>query len=70
QLLSAKVKTTEPEKLQKHLFNEYNIEIPVSRHGADNYIRYSLNAFNSQADLDKLFSAITAIKKETSLIES
>lgn len=70
QLLSAKVKTSEPEKLQKHLFNEYNIEIPVSRHGADNYIRYSLNAFNSQADLDKLFSAITAIKKETSLIES
>lgn len=70
QLLSAKIKTSEPEKLQKHLFNDYKIEIPVSRHGNDSYIRYSLNAFNTQADLDKLFNAITAIKKETSLIES
>nr|WP_294902471.1 aminotransferase class V-fold PLP-dependent enzyme [uncultured Lacibacter sp.] len=70
QLLSAKIKTSEPEKLQKHLFNDYKIEIPVSRHGNDTYIRYSLNAFNTQADLDKLFRAITSIKKETSLIES
>jgi isopenicillin-N epimerase len=38
------------------------------RHGDKVYLRYSINAFNSQQDLDKLFAAIQEIKKETSLI--
>ena len=32
------------------------------------YLRYSINAFNSQQDLDKLFAAITDIKSTTGLI--
>lgn len=70
QLFSAKIKTTEPEKLQKHLFNEFKIEIPVMRQGDDIYLRYSLHAINSQQDIDTLFNAITAIKKTTNLIEA
>jgi isopenicillin-N epimerase len=70
QLLSSEIKTKEPEQLQKHLFNEYNIEIPVMRHGSKVYMRYSLNACNSQEDLNRLFAAITDIKKKTTLIES
>ena len=69
QLFSARIKTTEPEKLHRHFFDNYKIEIPVMRHGDKVYLRYSINAFNSQQDLDKLFAAIKEIKKETNLIE-
>jgi isopenicillin-N epimerase len=70
QLLSCEIKTKEPEQLQKLLFNEYKIEIPVMRHGSKVFIRYSLNAFNTQKDLDKLFVAVKDIQKKTTLLEA
>lgn len=70
QLCSAEIKTTAPEQLQKHLYSEYNIQIPVMRHGDKVYIRYSLNACNSQKDLDTLFNAIKDIQKKTTFIQS
>ena len=69
QLFSAQIKTTEPEKLHKHFFDAYKIQIPVMRHGDKVYLRYSINAFNSQQDLDKLFAAVKEIKKETNFID-
>ena len=68
QLVSAEIKTSEPEKLHDHFFEKYKIQIPVMRHGDKVYLRYSINAFNSQQDLDKLFAAITDIKSTTKLI--
>ena len=69
QLYSAEIKTPEPEKLHGHFFDKYKIEIPVMRHADKVYLRYSINAFNSQHDLDKLFDAIKEIKRETNLIQ-
>ena len=69
QLFSAEIKTTEPEKLHGYFFEKYKIQIPVMRHGNKVYLRYSINAFNSQQDLDKLFTAIKEIKDTTSLIQ-
>jgi isopenicillin-N epimerase len=69
QLFSAEIKTTEPEKLHSHFFEAYKIQIPVMRHGDKVYLRYSINGFNSQQDLDTLFAAIKKIKKETTLIQ-
>jgi isopenicillin-N epimerase len=69
QLYSAQIKTSEPEKLHHYFFDQYKIEIPVMPHGDKVYLRYSIQAFNSQADLDKLFNAIKDIKQTTSLIE-
>jgi isopenicillin-N epimerase len=69
QLYSAEIKTTEPEKLHRHFFDQYKIEIPVMRHGDKVYLRYSINACNKQADLDTLFDAVREIKKKTNLIE-
>lgn len=69
QLFSAQIKTTEPEKLHDHLFNDYKIQVPVMRHGDKVYLRYSMNAFNSQQDLDTLFAALKDIKAKTNLIE-
>lgn len=69
QLYSAEIKTKEPEKLHDHFFETYKIQIPVMRHGDKVYLRYSINAFNTQKDLDTLFDAIRDIKKKTGLIE-
>jgi isopenicillin-N epimerase len=69
QLYSAPIKTTEPEKLKALLYNQYQIEIPVMRHEDKVFLRYSIQAFNTQKDLDKLFAAIKDIKASTSLIE-
>ena len=69
QMYSARIKTKEPEKLHDHFFNEYKIQIPVMRHDDKVYLRYSLNAFNTQEDLDNLFDAIKKIQSKTNLIE-
>jgi isopenicillin-N epimerase len=70
QMCSAEVKTTEPEKLYKHIFENYNVEIPISRHGTKNYMRYSINGFNDQKDLDRLFEVLEKVKRTTSFIEN
>lgn len=70
QMYSALIKTTAPEKLHDHFFNEYKIQIPVMRQNDKVYLRYSINAMNTQKDLDKLFDAILDIKSKTTLIET
>ena len=69
QMCSMQIKTTEPEKLQRLLYEKYKIEIPVMRQDDKVFIRYSINAFNSQDDLDKLFDALMEIIQQTALLE-
>lgn len=69
QLFSIPIKTSEPEKLQRHLFEKYKIEIPVMRQDDKVYLRYSINAYNSQRDLDNLFNALKEIISSTDLIK-
>lgn len=61
QLYSIQISTQEPEKVQRTLFEKYNIEIPVMRQGNKVFIRYSINAFNTQSDLDKLYDSLKDI---------
>ena len=68
QLFSARIHTTQPEKLHDHLRNEYKIQVPVMRQESDVYLRYSINGFNDQSDLDTLFDALRDIKKKTNFI--
>ncbi len=69
QMCSIKINTTEPEKIQKILFDKYKIEIPVMRQADTVYMRYSINAFNSQDDLDKLYNAMVEIIATSGLIK-
>jgi isopenicillin-N epimerase len=62
QMVSIPIKTDMPELLQRRLFTDYKIEVPVMRQGSDVYLRYSINAFNEQEDLDALFDALTEMK--------
>ena len=62
QLCSFKLPTQDAARIKSILFNQYQIEVPVMQHGADVYLRYSIQAFNSQEDLDKLYDALVAIR--------
>lgn len=68
QMCSIPVQTNSPEQLQKFLFEKYKIEIPVMWQNDKIYIRYSINAFNSQADLDVLYTALSEILQGTDLM--
>jgi isopenicillin-N epimerase len=61
QLFSIPIRTSEPEKLKARLFDEFKIEIPIMRHGDRVFMRYSIQAFNSQTDLDRLEEALTKL---------
>ena len=69
QMLSIPIKTTEPMKLQRLLFEKYKVEIPVMPHAEQVYLRYSINVFNTQHDLDVLYNALEDILKTTDLIK-
>jgi isopenicillin-N epimerase len=62
QLFSIPFRTREPELLKSRLYNEFKIEIPVMRQGDRIFVRYSIQAFNSQQDLDRLEEALTALR--------
>jgi len=58
QLYSTRIQLTAPEQFQRMLFEKYHIEVPITRMGNEFFIRYSINAFNTQADLDVLYEAL------------
>ncbi len=68
QMCSAEINTSEPEKLYRYIYDNYQIEIPVMRHEDKVYLRFSINAFNEQKDLDTLFEALDDIKLRTQLL--
>jgi isopenicillin-N epimerase len=69
QLYSTRIKTNYPEQLHALLFEKYKIEIPVMPHEGEVYLRYSIQAFNSQEDLDRLYDSLEDIIKTTGFIE-
>lgn len=64
QMFSIPYQTSRPEELQRRLFDQYRIEIPVTRLGDRTFVRFSINAFNTQDDLDKLHLALCELRTE------
>ncbi len=60
-MFSIPIRSENPEALQRLLFQEYSIEIPVARLQQRLFIRYSINAFNDASDLQKLYAAMQNI---------
>ncbi len=63
QMISVPIRTDNPELLYQTFVHEYKIEIPVMPHNGVVYLRFSINGFNEQRDLDRLYEAIEQIKK-------
>jgi len=68
QMCSIPIRTQHPQQLQRLLFEHYKIEVPVMVHGPHIFLRYSIQAFNDQADLDKLYGALDEILAEGKLL--
>jgi len=67
QMISIPIATKEPEILQRKLFTDYQIEVPIMRQENDVYMRYSINAFNTIENLDALYHALADLKKKGEL---
>lgn len=69
QMASVPVKTDKPAELKAILYDKYKIQIPVMPLNENIYVRYSINGYNSQEDLDKLYQALEEIIATTDLIK-
>lgn len=62
QMCSIPVYTDNPMDLKNRLYNNYKIEIPVVVTKEQTYLRYSIQAYNDQHDLDRLKSVLHDLK--------
>jgi isopenicillin-N epimerase len=61
QMFSIPINSNDSLALKALLFNKYKIEVPVMPHNDMLFIRYSIQAFNIQEDLDVLYVAMNDI---------
>jgi isopenicillin-N epimerase len=69
QMASVPIKTSKPQELKDLLLEKYKIQVPIMLLNENVYLRYSINAYNSQADLDILYKALAEIIGTTDLIQ-
>ena len=66
QMFAMVIQTPDPVRLKRYLFETHRIEIAINCMDDRALLRYSINGFNSQQDLDRLYSALeeTAAKSD------
>ncbi len=69
QMASIPIRTEKPMELKELLYSKYKIQIPIMPLNDKIYMRYSMNVYNSQEDLEVLYQAITDIIESTDLIK-
>jgi isopenicillin-N epimerase len=68
QMFSIPINCKDPIVLKNLLYSKYKMEIPVMPHNDKVYLRFSIQAFNTQQDLDLLYAALQDIIATTTLI--
>jgi len=68
QMFAIDIRTPDAERLKRHLFTQFRVEVAVNRQGNHTLLRYSINAFNSPADLDRLYDALRQTAEEGNLL--
>jgi isopenicillin-N epimerase len=58
QMVTIPVKSSDAEGLRNWLFTQHRIEVPVTQHAGHTFVRVSVQAYNTQAELDKLVDAL------------
>lgn len=61
QMVVIPVATDDPAALQRWLFDVHRIEVPVTQHGGQSFVRISVQAYNTEAELDALVHALCAL---------
>lgn len=60
QMVPIPVRCTEPEALRARLFEQHRIEVPVTQHAGQVFVRVSVQAYTSDAELQALENALAA----------
>lgn len=68
QMASIPIQTENPMELKELLYTKYKIQVPIMPLNGKVYLRYSMNMYNTQEDLDKLYETLEDILKTTDLI--
>lgn len=58
QMVPIPVRCSDGEALRRHLFEQHRIEVPVTQHGGRHFVRVSVQAYTTQAELDALLRAL------------
>ncbi|MDP2008500.1 MAG: aminotransferase class V-fold PLP-dependent enzyme [Rubrivivax sp.] len=58
QMVVIPVATDDPAALQRRLFEQHRIEVPVTQHAGRTFVRVSVQAYNTEADLELLVQAL------------
>lgn len=61
QLCTIPLPTTAPPDLKERLWDEYRIEVPIGHRLGQPTVRVSIQAYNTQADVDRLIEALGAL---------
>ncbi len=64
QMCSIPISTPNPVALKEVLFEKYKIEIPITNRGEEFFIRISMQGYNTEADLVRLYDVLTVLKNE------
>jgi isopenicillin-N epimerase len=58
QMVTLRLPADAPADLKERLYDDHRIEIPVSEHGGDGFIRASFDGYNDAGDLQRLKTAL------------
>jgi isopenicillin-N epimerase len=61
QMVVIPVPAMDAAELKNRLFDHYRIEVPVTTHGGQTFIRISVQGYNTQSDADALVDAVKEI---------
>ncbi len=61
QMVPIPVRTADAEGLRAQLFDQHLIEVPVTTHGGHTLVRVSVQAYNTQADVDLLVDVLAQL---------
>ena len=61
QMVPIPVQTPDADGLRRHLFEQHRIEVPVTQHGPHTFVRVSVQAYNTEAELARLMEALAQL---------
>jgi isopenicillin-N epimerase len=61
QMVTLRLPEDAPKDLQERLYDDHRIEVPVVERGKERFIRASFQAYNDDADVERLRDALAAL---------
>jgi isopenicillin-N epimerase len=62
QMVTIPVRCTNAEGLRQTLFEQHKIEVPVTQHAGQTFVRLSVQAYNTQLEMDALVNALEILQ--------